>query len=194
MEDDEQPGPEPARARRWPVVAAAVLFAVALAASLLAASTRAELNRERDDRKEIEQVAGGLAAALLTFDHTDLDATKRRVLSFATGKFRREYEQAFDGGLRTLLTETKATSTGTVTSIYVGEIADGSAGAIVVADAVADGTAGRRRTFASYIQLDLVKVDGRWRVDGVTDLNFGSGAGSAAPSAGATTTSTTSPG
>jgi Mce-associated membrane protein len=154
---------------------------VALAASLVAASSRAELDRERRERKEIEQVAGGLATALLTFDHSDLDATKQRVLSFATGKFRREYEQAFDGGLRTLLTETKATSRGTVTSIYVGDVDDGTAGAIVVADAVADGTAGRRRTLASYIQLDLVKVDGRWRVDGVTDLNFGSGTGSAAP-------------
>ena len=53
------------------------------------------------------------------------------------------------------------------------DISDNAASTIVVANAVADGAAGRRASLASYIQLDLVEVGGRWRVDGVTNLTFG---------------------
>jgi hypothetical protein len=125
-------------------------------------------------------VSGELATALLTYDFEHLDASRDRVLARATGKFRKEYEAAFDGGLRTLITETKAKSRGTVTDIFVSDIDDRTASTIVVANAVADGTAGRRASLASYIQLDLVEVGGRWRVDGVTNLTFNQGAGGGA--------------
>jgi hypothetical protein len=117
---------------------------------------------------------------LLTYDFEDLDTSRDRVLARSTGKFRKEYEDAFESGLRTLLTETKATSQGTVTDIYVSRIEDSAASTIVVANAVADGTGGRRASLSSYIQLDLVEVGGRWRVDGVTNLTFGRDSSSAA--------------
>ena len=159
--------------RPWWLAATAVLFVAVVALALVAASQRATLAAERDDRREIERVSGELATALLTYDYEDLEASRDRVLSRATGKFRKEYESAFDGGLQTLLTETKASSKGTVTDIFISEIHDSTASTIVVANAVADGTAGRRTSLASYIQLDLVEVGGRWRVDGVTNLTFG---------------------
>ena len=185
---DEEPvpdlGPEPEAdptPRRSPrtawIAATAVLFVAVVALAVVAASQRATLAAERDDRKEIERVSGELATALLTYDYEDLDASRDRVLARATGKFRKEYESAFESGLKTLLTETKATSKGTVTDIYISDIDRATASTIVVANAVADGTAGRRASLASYIQLDLVEVEGRWRVDGVTNLTFGQTAG-----------------
>ena len=169
--------PQGATTRSWWVVAAAILFVGIVALAVVAANQRATLSKERDDRREIERVSGELATALLTYDYEDLEASRDRVLARATGKFRKEYESAFESGLKTLLTETKATSKGTVTDIYVSRIDDSTASTIVVANAVADGTAGRRASLASYIQLDLVEVAGEWRVDGVTNLTFGQSAG-----------------
>jgi hypothetical protein len=173
--ETEEPAPagDPRSTRPWWIAATAMLFAAVVGLALFAASQRAELAEERDDRREIERVSGELATALLTYDYENLDASRDRVLARATGKFRKEYESAFESGLQTLLTETKATSRGTVTDIFVGDIEDSTASTIVVANAVADGTAGRRASLASYIQLDLVEVGGRWRVDGVTNLTFG---------------------
>jgi Mce-associated membrane protein len=168
---------DPGRRRSWALPALAfVLLLAVLTLAVIATLQRQQLASERDDRKEIERVSGELATALLTYDFEHLDASRDRVLARATGKFRKEYETAFDGGLRTLITETKAKSRGTVTDIYVGDVDDGAASVIVVANAVADGTGGRRASLGSYIQLDLVEVAGRWRVDGVTNLTFGSGA------------------
>lgn len=180
-DEADRPAATPSR-RRWlaPLAAFLVLLAVLIVA-VVAAVQRQELAAERDDRREIERVSGELAAALLTYDFEDLDASRDRVLARSTGKFRKEYEEAFESGLRTLLTETKASSRGTVTDIYVGDIADSTASSIVVANAVADGTSGRRASLASYIQLDLVEVGGRWRVDGVTNLTFGRDSGTAQP-------------
>ena len=180
---DEAPGPAPSRGRWLLGGLAFVAVAAALVLAVVAAVQRQELAEERDDRLEIERVSGELATALLTYDFEDLDASRDRVLARSTGKFRKEYEEAFESGLRTLLTETRATSQGTVTDIYVSRIEDATASTIVVANAVADGTAGRRASLASYIQLDLVEVGGRWRVDGVTNLTFGRDTGSSSATA-----------
>ena len=165
----------PDRRRRQTVLTGGLVLAMALAvvAGLVAASLSGQLSEERNERAEVARVAGSMAAALLTYDYEDLEGARDRVLSLSTGKFRTEYRTAFEG-LRTLLSEAKASSRGSVTDVYL-NLEDGAptASAIVVVNTVAEGTAGRRATVASYIQLDLVKVEGDWRVDGVTNLNFG---------------------
>lgn len=178
--EPEQPG------RRRLVLLASALFGLSVGLAILAAFLANRLDAEQDRGDDIRAVAGQFTAALLTYDFEQLDASKDRVLDLSTGNFKRQYEQAFTGGLDVLLKETKARSEATVTDVYLGEVADHTATAIVVADALAEGTAGSRRTISSYIQLELVKVGGRWRVDGVTNLNFGQGTGGE-------TTTTTSP-
>jgi hypothetical protein len=113
-----------------------------------------------------------MGEALLTYDHQNLDAAKRRVLSLATGNFRDEYEKAFAGGLEMLLRETQARSEGATEEVFIGPIEDDAVTVIVVVNAIANGTAGRRVLADSYIRLQLVKVGGRWKVDGVTNLNL----------------------
>ncbi|HEX2851266.1 MAG TPA: hypothetical protein VHN98_11960 [Acidimicrobiales bacterium] len=185
----------PARPQRWVLITIAVLGLLCLALAGLAVQARTSAADQTRERKEIQRVSSDVATGLLTYDYRNLDTSKKRVESNATGKFRKEYESAFASGLGELLNSTKATSQGTVRDVFVSDIADNAASAIVVANAVADGTAGRRASVDSYIQLDLVKVGGKWRVDGVTNLNFGQtanagaagGAGAAPPAAPTTT-------
>jgi hypothetical protein len=54
--------------------------------------------------------------------------------------------------------------------------------AIVVVDIEHDGASGPRSLFDVYFLLALVEVDGRWKVDQVTDLNFDAGAGTGSTS------------
>ncbi|HEX9968852.1 MAG TPA: hypothetical protein VGB03_01840 [Acidimicrobiales bacterium] len=183
-------GGNDARTRRRLAVACAALFVLSVGLALLSAVLATRLESERSRTDEVEEVSGRFATALLTYSHDHLDQAKERVLALSTGKFRREYEQAFANGLDTLIKETKATSSGTVTDVFVGAVDGDTASAIVVANAVSEGTSGTRRTVASYIQLELVRVSGEWRVDGVTNLNFGQNSGAdGVPAASTTTTS-----
>lgn len=196
---DVEPDPEsaptapalpPGRRPRGLVIACAALFALSVVLGILTAVLASKLDREVATRDDVEETAGRFATALLTYHFEDLERSKQAVLELSTGNFRREYEQAFSGGLEVLITETQAASEGTVTDIFVGDVEDDTAAAIVVADVRVTGTAGERRSASSYIQLDLVRVAGRWRVDGVTNLNFGqNGAVTGVPSAPATTSS-----
>lgn len=185
-----EPAPETKKPRNRAVLLAVVLGLVALLAAAAAASYASTLNSERNEEQDVREVSGRFAAALLTYDFEDLDAAKKRVLDLSTGKFRREYEQAFDGGLDKLFRETQARSAGTVTDVFIGEIEDGSVTTIAVVDAVAKGSVGSRRLVSSFVELQLVKVGGKWRVDGVTNLNLGA---TPASTPGAAATTTTAP-
>jgi Mce-associated membrane protein len=182
--DDEQQdaaAPPPVAGRRSgsgardraPWFAAVALFVLAVVLAVLAATFRSDLAAERDDRDEVQRVSGELATALLTYDYRDLEGWKERVLVNATGSFRRTFEDTFSASLEPIVTEVQGSSTATVKEIFLGDISDSSSTAIVVADTVANGTAGRRSSFDTYIQLDLVKVGDRWKVNDVTNLNLG---------------------
>jgi hypothetical protein len=165
----------------WVVVVA--LAVVALVTSLLAADAVADRNRERRDRQAVEEVAGRLATALSTYDYRDFEATKKRVLSLSTGAFALEYERAV-AALASLIDQTKATSEATAGDVFVGNLADGKASAIVVIEIRATGVGGPRVSVDNYVDLSLVKVEGQWKVDGVRNLNLGvSGGGTATPPA-----------
>lgn len=180
------------RPRRWASAAAVAFFLLSVVLAALAVSLKSSLDDERGDRRAVEQVSGRFATALLTYDYKRLDDAKERVLALATGTFRSEYERAFSG-LDAFLKETQASSTATVTDVFVGALDEDRATSIVVVDAVVRGTSGTRRAAASYIQLDLVKVSGGWRVDGVTNLNFGQSTLPGAGGAPSATTTTTAP-
>lgn len=173
--------------------ALALLGVLALTTSLLAADATADRNRERRDRQAVEEVAGRLATALSTYDYRDFEATKRRVLMLSTGAFASEYERAV-GALSSLIDQTKATSEATAVDVFVGDLGEGKASAIVVLEIRASGVGGPRVSVDNYVDLSLVRVDGEWRVDGVRNLNLGvAGGGSATPPASGPPPSTAPP-
>lgn len=168
-EDHVPPPAETAARPRVPPVLVAALAAalvVATALGIWAATLSSRLDAERSERREVRAVSGRLAEALLTYDYTELERSRAAVLREATGKFRSEYQQAFSG-LQALLEAAEARSTATVTEVYISDIEEGRAASVVVVDAVGRGIDGPRPVASTYIQLDLVRVDGDWKVDGV---------------------------
>lgn len=158
---------------RSPVLVLAISLAVVFAIAAMALGILAARDGGDDGRvASLRRAAGEVGQALLTYDYNDPEAHKERVLALATGSFRSEYGDAFDHGLGELITKVQAKSEGFVKDVYVSEIDDERAEAIVVSDVTRDGAGGERTLYDIYILLTFVDVDGTWKVDQVTDLNF----------------------
>lgn len=179
-------------ARRSPALVLAVTLAVVFAVAAAVLGVLAAGRGGGDERlEEVRQSAGRFGEALVTYDYRDPDAHRSAVLALSTGSFRQEYEDAFDQGLAQIITEVEATSEGFVKDIYVSELDEERAQAIVVVDIEHSGAGGPQTLYDVYFRLTFVAVDGTWKVDQVTDLNFDSGAAPTDPTG--TTTSTTAP-
>lgn len=180
--EGDGPGPSaPAESRtgfRIAVVLAVAFASLSVFLAVVAAGLKGDLDEERtvtaaelDDRETVARTAGSFSEALLSYRFDDLDRARDRVLALSTGAFATEYEAAF-AGLSQMIGEARSEARATVKDIFVGDIGDGRAEAITVVDADVEGTAGSRDVLDAYIRLVLVRVDGKWLVDGVTSLNF----------------------
>src|SRR4029077_13213599 len=111
--------------RRGPFRAVAVLAAVfflgAVGLAVLSARPSSQLQNERGDRREVEQVSSRFGQSLLPFDYRNMNATRDAVFSLSTGTFHKQYEQAFKS-LTALIQQGKTVSRGTVTDVFVGAI------------------------------------------------------------------------
>lgn len=175
---DAVPTPaEPKRAGFVLAVTLAVLFAILAAGLGLLLAGREGGDGRVDD---VRSAAGEFGAALVTYDHREPEVHRDQVLALATGSFRTEYEDAFDRGLGDIISEVEAISEGFVDDVYVSDLDEERAEAIVVVDIEHDGAGGPRSLFDVYFLLALVEVDGQWKVDQVTDLNFDAGGAAAA--------------
>lgn len=168
-------------------VSLAVVFAVAAAVLAVLLAQQGD-SSELDD---LRQTAGSFGAALVTYDYHDPEAHRDAVLGFATGSFREEYQDAFDQGLAQVITEVQAVSTGYVKDVYLSAVDEERAQAIVVVDIEHEGTSGTNTLYDVYFRLTLVDVDGTWKVDQVTDLNFDTGGAGTGSTDGSVTTDTT---
>lgn len=190
----EEAGGSDIERRARPALVLAVTAAVLLG---LAAIVLAILLAQDDDRAtdDLRATAGRFGAALVTYDYHDPEAHRDAVLGYATGSFRQEYEDAFEQGLGQVITEVQAVSTGYVKDVYLSAIDEERAQAIVVVDIEHEGTSGANTLYDVYFRLTMVRVDGRWKVDQVTDLNFDAATGPGAgedPAPGASTSTPTS--
>lgn len=196
-EHDEAPRAEdspadedaPEEPRRVSVLVVAVTLAVVFAVAAAVLGVLLARGGGDGEVETLRETAGRFGEALVTYDYHDPEAHRDAVLGFATGSFREEYENAFDQGLSKIITEVQAVSTGFVKDVYVSAIDDDAAQAIVVVDIEHQGTGGPNTLYDVYFRLTLVNVDGSWKVDQVTDLNFDGGG--TAPVTTDTTTSTT---
>lgn len=168
--DEPASAPPPRQPTFVLAVTLAVLFGLAAAALAVLLATGAADDDELDD---LRSRAGQFAEALVTYDFEDPDRHRERVLGFATGSFREEYEDAFDQGLAQIISEVEAVSQGFVKDVYLSQVDEGQAQAVVVVDIEHDGAGGPRTLYDIYFRLTLVEVEGEWKVDQVTDLNFG---------------------
>lgn len=193
-EPEAPPAPRP---RRGGFVVAAVLavifLAVAIVMTVVAAQLRSDLDHSRGDRQDVARVSSSFGEALLSYDYRNLDQSRTKVLALATGNFAKQYQDASRRGLDEIIKGVKTVSVASVSQVYVGDVGNDTGSSIVLVNSVQAG-AGGRRPFQAYLGLDLVKVGGTWKVDGVTYISADQSAGSGsttttAPLAGGTTTS-----
>jgi hypothetical protein len=155
-----------------------VLALVALGAIVVAAAlwtSRADLQDDADRVDDVATVAGRFAEVLLTYDHADLDGSRETVRELATPDFAAEYVEAFDAGLGGQIETLEATSSATIREVFVSRSTGDTARAVVIADSEILSAAGSRATVGTYLDISLVRLDGRWQVDDVTSVaNAGS--------------------
>ena len=196
-EAEDSAAPE-RRLPRWLVAAAAALLVLATFLGVLAAQYKSQLDRERNRREDVEELAARFAANFVTYDYRTLDDSLRRITADATPKFGNDYERLFRTSVSALITETRAQSRGTVTDVFLGEIEDESANVLTVLNVERQGISGRVPVAGTYLELDLVRTQGRWKVDNVTAINFTQSAPATpapgAPAAPGATTSTSAAG
>jgi len=150
-------------------VGLAVLLAVVAAVLAVLLLTNDE---DQDDLEELREAAGRFGEVLVTYDYHDPEAHKQAVLDLASGSFRQDYEDAFDQGLGQIITQVEAVSRGTVNDVFLSSVDGGQAQAVVSLDVEVSGTSGQRTLLDQYVLLTLIKLEGGWRVDQVTDLSF----------------------
>ncbi|MGP3930512.1 hypothetical protein [Nonomuraea sp. KM88] len=168
------------RARVWWTLAAMVVAAVAATAVLQGISAaqardaRAALEAERALRLEVSGAAGAFGKALLSYDYQDLQTTRSALAAQATGDFLSTYDAAFGGAMAQVIVKLKATSQATVREVYLADVDEATAHAIVVVDQQVNTSEAIRSVKDSHLKISLVKEKGTWKIHDVTVLGASS--------------------
>lgn len=167
---EEGSGGAPAGRTWWPLATAvlAVLALGAVVAAVLQAGDASDLRDERSDRREVQRVASAFGVAYLSYDFDDVDASSEAVRALATDAFAAGFEETSAPGIQELFASNQTRTTATVEEVFVGDVSDGRARALVIADVEASSSAsGKQRLSGLAFVLDLVVEGGEWRVSAV---------------------------
>jgi hypothetical protein len=187
-------GPERAAPRsgdlgsRWWLVGCVVFALAALVFALGGLQQRNKLHAEQDQTAQIRDVSGRTIAALSSYDYQHLDQWKKSVLADATGSFQNQFQAGFSGFEQTYVAEHNR-GTGSIQGVWVGAADAGKASAVVLVQITVTSLTGTH-ALEPYVQVTLLKVAGRWRVDDVQatfDTSGGAATGTAPAPAGGTT-------
>jgi hypothetical protein len=159
--------PPDARSSRL-IVALAALLVLSLIFGGLQWRRAAGLQSEAGDRQAIATAATQLGTALLSYDYQDIDASRELLREWATEEFGESYEETLDAGLEQIIVSLEAVAEATVIEVYVTEVDGDEAKAIAVFDSEVRSQAGVRTLEGSYLEMELVRTDGRWLVSAVT--------------------------
>jgi hypothetical protein len=168
------------RARVLGALAAMLVAAVAATAVLQwvsatrAGDALARLESERALRLEVSGAASAFSKALLSYDYTDLQTTRSTLMAQATGDFLATYDAAFGGPMAEVIVKLKATSLATVREVYLADVDEASAHAIVVVDQQVNTSEAIRSVKDSHLKITLVKQKGVWKIQDVTVLGAAS--------------------
>ncbi|RVX39663.1 hypothetical protein EDD27_2024 [Nonomuraea polychroma] len=168
------------RARIAGALAAMLVAAVAATAVLQwvaagqAEDARAKLETERALRLEVSGAASAFSKALLSYDYRDLQTTRATLTAQATGDFLATYDTAFGGAMAQVIVKLKAVSQATVRKVYLADVDEATAHAIVVVDQQVNTSEAIRSVKDSHLKISLVKEKGIWKVHDVTVLGAAS--------------------
>ncbi|MDP4508522.1 hypothetical protein [Nonomuraea turcica] len=168
------------RARIVGALAAMLVAAVAATAVLQwvaaaqADDARTKLEAERALRLEVSGAASAFSKALLSYDYRDLQTTRATLTAQATGDFLTTYDTAFGGAMAQVIVKLKAVSQATVREVYLADVDEVTAHAIVVVDQQVNTSEAIRSVKDSHLKIALVKDKGTWKVHDVTVLGAAS--------------------
>jgi hypothetical protein len=192
-DDGARPGAGPL----WWVALGVLVVLVVLAGSYAFAQRRhaQDLTSARDQRQTAGQAAGEFAQTLFTYDSTKPTASLTHLAQLASKAFRPKIEAARSQGQGSTTTA-HFTIKAEPVSVYVDEPSGNHTTAVcVVSLTLKAGT--ESETHPVYVEVELVRESGTWKVDQVTndgprlgfnDSNLGAGT---TPGAGSSSSSTT---
>ena len=144
------------------------LGAVALVVVAVVGWTRTPASVAEGNR--VREAAADFATGMMTYDHEDLDGLRQRVADGATDAFAEVVGTTLDDGLADRITGLGASSTATVDRVLVDTATATTAHAVVVLDVTITSDEGARELTDAYVELTMVRQDGRWLVDDLTRL------------------------
>ena len=154
--------------RRWVVALVALVAVAAGVAAVTQAGEAGDLRGERADRREVARVAAAFGEAYLSYDFDDVEASSEAVRALATDAFAAGFEETSAPGIQELFASNQTTTVATVEEVFVGDVGDGRARALVVVDvAAASAATGTQELSDLSFVLDLVDEDGEWLVSAV---------------------------
>jgi hypothetical protein len=187
----------PASASRWLVVVGALAVVFALVASVMTASyirLRSDKDDTNADRTAVATIAARVAEAMTAIDATgDNKAEADVVHELGTGPLIEQYDATIPATRQLLLAVKVKSEHGQITpnGVYVGDIEGDQAQVIVVIDLVVIGDL-TKVVPNQYLRMHLVRLNGDWKVDNVSDINTELAASAGAAGA-STTTSVPTP-
>lgn len=163
--------PAGARAGRFPVPVSLPVASVVAAVLVLAVAAAVTFGmllsaRSSADRAGTEALATARAYAVTatSYDYQHLDQDFAAVLDGATGDFKNEYASATEP-LRQLVTQAKASATGTVVAAGIQSRSTGQVVVVALVDqSVSNAGSTQPSTAHNRLIMTLVPDDGRWLV------------------------------
>lgn len=121
-----------------------------------------------DARRDVTTAASTFGEVYLSYDFEDPDRSGDRVLELVSPAFAEDFESTRAPGIEKLFSNLGTTTAATTKEVFVGDLTDDTARALVVVDVVAnsDASGNQELTDLTFV-LELVRVDGRWLVDNV---------------------------
>lgn len=176
----EDSAAEPARsAQRGLKLAVVALAALSFALAVVAAIASTSDNGDKREA-EVRRAAGAFGTAILDYDFENVAGWKRNVTQLSTGVFKKQFAE-YSESLATIFVNTKNVSEVRDVEVFLNDVDDDAATAIVVVDTTTSGLSGAGRSVTAYLRLDLVRTGNGWLVDGLTNLNLGAAPSSVAP-------------
>jgi Mce-associated membrane protein len=163
-------GPTPKKPRRagapWWLFALVCLLALAAA---ITAGVLLSRPSDADLRASAVEAGSRYTQLLVSYDASTLDDDVRRMKGVSTQEFAAEYDSTI-AEVRDRIQTDRTVSVGTVRAVGVEELGEDSATVLVAVDQEITAEGEQPRTEASRVRMELVRQDGRWRVQAVERL------------------------
>jgi hypothetical protein len=151
------------RRLRWIAALLAALVAAAVGLAAVQWSRASDLDDASEARREAADAARTFAEALFTYAFDDLEGARERIVGLTTHGFMPTYD-AYMSGLRATIEQQQVSSVGTARDVYLVDAQGGRVRAIVVVDSERRSAVDTRQLTGTYVEVELVREDGRWRV------------------------------